>query len=230
MPAVRGMRVRAFSSTFDRAGGDYYDALPVGAAPGDDLKTHPRWLIFIADVSGHGPSSAVVVTMLSTLLRLYPMGDASPATILDYLNAHLIARTVGQTFVTAFLAMIDLGSRTMVYSNAGHNPPLLRDPEDTVSELEQTGDIPLCVKEEWSYSDRTVEVQSGAALWLYTDGVVETLSPGGEAFGQDRLSEAIGFLEGEPSRAVADLVGMLRAHEAGRRPSDDQVIMLVEFK
>ena len=49
MPTVRGMRVRAFSSTFDRAGGDYYDVLPVGAPPGADLKQHPEILIKYAN-------------------------------------------------------------------------------------------------------------------------------------------------------------------------------------
>ncbi len=230
MPTVRGMRVRAFSSTFDRAGGDYYDVLPVGAAPGDDLKNHPRWLVFIADVSGHGPSSAVVVAMLSTLLRVRTGKDFSPAKILEYLNRHLMARTVGQVFVTGFLAIIDLDSNTIVYSNAGHNPPLLRVRDSGVTELEHTGDIPLSIRGDWRYSERTIAIEPGSALWLYTDGVVETLSPTGEAYGEDRLRSAIGHLEGGSSRAVAELVGMLRAYEAGRRPSDDQVIMLVEFK
>ncbi|HQH52524.1 MAG TPA: SpoIIE family protein phosphatase [Candidatus Hydrogenedentes bacterium] len=229
MPTVRGMRVRAFSSTFDRAGGDYYDVLPVGAAPGADLKKHSRWLVLIADVSGHGPSSAVIVTMLSTLLRVRCGEDSKPARIFNYLNEYLMAHTVRQTFVTGFLAMIDLDARTVVYCNAGHNPPLIRTPDGTVAELEHTGDIPLSVLGDWTYSERTLTIETGSTLWLYTDGVVETLSPSGEAFGEKRLRDAIGHLEGESSRAVAELVGMLRAHEAGRRPNDDQVIMLVEF-
>ncbi|HOF39134.1 MAG TPA: SpoIIE family protein phosphatase [Candidatus Hydrogenedentes bacterium] len=229
MPTVQGMRVRAFSSTFDRAGGDYYDVLPVGAPPGTDLKQHPRWLILIADVSGHGPSSAVIVAILSTLLRVGSVEGSSPARVLEYLNGQLMGHTAGQVFVTAFLALIDLDARTLVYSNAGHNPPVVRRPDGTVTELERSGDIPLGIMTSWTYSERTIPIERDAVLWLYTDGVVETRSADGEAFGEQRLRDAIQSLEGESSRAVAELVGMLRAHEAGRRPSDDQVIMLVEF-
>lgn len=229
LPAVRGMRVRAFSSTFDRAGGDYYDVLPVGRPPGAPLKDHPHWLVLVADASGHGPSAAVVVAMLSTLLRTRCAESAPPAQILGYLNDHLRERTVGQSFVTAFIGFVDLESRTLTYSNAGQNPPLLRTSGGAVTELETTGDVPLSVLDGWSYSERSIAIPAGAALWLYTDGVVETLSPQGEAFGAQRLCDAISHLEGSSSRAIAEVVGMLRAHEAGRRPSDDQVIMLVEF-
>ena len=230
MPTVHGMRVRAFSSTFDRAGGDYYDVLPVGASPDDDLREHPLWLAFIADASGHGPSAAVVVAMLSTLLRARCERATSPAQLLAYLNEHLMERTFGQSFITAFLGMINLRDRTFTYSNAGQNPPLLRDAHGEVTELRGTGDIPLSVRGNWSFSEQRIEIPPQSTLWLYTDGVVETLSPKGEAFGDARLRHAIRHVEGGSSRAVADLVGMLRAHEGGRRPSDDQVIMLVEFK
>ncbi|NLT60833.1 MAG: SpoIIE family protein phosphatase, partial [Candidatus Hydrogenedentes bacterium] len=81
----------------------------------------------------------------------------------------------------------------------------------------------------WTYTERTLGIERDTVLWLYTDGVVETRSAEGEAFGEQRLHDAIQSLEGESSRAVAELVGMLRAYEAGRRPSDDQVIMLIEF-
>jgi sigma-B regulation protein RsbU (phosphoserine phosphatase) len=139
-------------------------------------------------------------------------------------------RTFGQSFITAFLGMINLRDRTFTYSNAGQNPPLLRDAHGEVTELRGTGDIPLSVRGNWSFSEQRIEIPPQSTLWLYTDGVVETLSPKGEAFGDARLRHAIRHVEGGSSRAVADLVGMLRAHEGGRRPSDDQVIMLVEFK
>ncbi|MFO7975061.1 MAG: PAS domain S-box protein, partial [Candidatus Hydrogenedentota bacterium] len=176
MPTVQGMRVRAFSSTFDRAGGDYYDVLPVGASPEDDLKNHPLWLIFIADASGHGPSAAVVVAMLSILLRVRCERADSPARLLEYLNEHLLERTFGQSFITAFLGMIDLRSRTLTYSNAGQNFPLMRTPDGPIAELPGTGDIPLSVRSGWSFSEQRIEIPSQAVLWLYTDGVVETLS------------------------------------------------------
>jgi len=230
MPSVQGMRVRAFSSTFDRAGGDYYDMLPVGAVHENDLKNHPLWLIFVADASGHGPSAAVVVAMLSILLRVRCERAESPAKLLGYLNERLMERTFGQSFITAFLGIINLRERILTYSNAGQNAPLMRTADGTITELAGTGDIPLSVRSSWSFSEQRIGIPPQSTLWLYTDGVVETLSPKGEAFGDARLCEAIRHVEGESSSAVADLVSMLRAHEAGRRPSDDQVIMLVEFK
>jgi len=106
---------------------------------------------------------------------------------------------------------------------------VMRMPDGAVTELEHSGDIPLGILANWTYTERTLGIERDTVLWLYTDGVVETRSAEGEAFGEQRLHDAIQSLEGESSRAVAELVGMLRAYEAGRRPSDDQVIMLIEF-
>ena len=125
------------------------------------------------------------------LVRSRGLGDVYKRQILEYLNGQLMTHTAGQVFVTAFLAMIDLDAHTLVYSNAGHNPPVMRMPDSAVTELEHSGDIPLGILANWTYTERTLGIERDTVLWLYTDGVVETRSAEGEAFGEQRLHDAI---------------------------------------
>jgi sigma-B regulation protein RsbU (phosphoserine phosphatase) len=155
-PDIPGLSFAAHYATFDRAGGDYYDLLPLRQAEGqlalprytEDLAS--PWAIILADASGHGPSAAVVTAMLHSILhtgltitngvigappvpvpverRRRP--QPSPAALLEALGQRLFARRIGPggglSFVTAFLGIYDPVARTLTYANAGHHPPLLR--------------------------------------------------------------------------------------------------------
>src|SRR5262249_57017617 len=116
-PQVEGLELSAFYATCERAGGDYYDVLPLAA---------DQWGLFVADVSGHGTPAAVVMAMLHTLLHAYPGQAQGPAEVFAHLNRHLLAVAPDGMFATAFYGIYSAPRRLLRYSLAGHPPPRLR--------------------------------------------------------------------------------------------------------
>ncbi|OIJ66601.1 PP2C family protein-serine/threonine phosphatase [Streptomyces mangrovisoli] len=144
--------------------GDWYDVA--------DL-SEDRFSVAVGDVVGHGLKAATVMGMLRSALSAAIRAVASPAQALELLG--LYARSVeGATAATAIDAMIDTRSRLIIYSCAGHLPPILLHPDGSHTLLDQATDPPLGVRPE--HVPRPQAVQSyhrGDTLVLYTDGLVE---------------------------------------------------------
>ena len=219
VPDIPGLSVAAYYDTFDRAGGDYYDFIPL---PGEDGE---RWMIIVADAAGHGPSAAVVVAMLHALLHAYPEAPTSPASVLEYLNSHLKERRVRFAFVTAWLGIYDPASRTLAYARAGHELPFLRRADGLVSKLEGSHGFPLGVLDAVDANDASIQLDTGDTVVLYTDGITETRSPEEKPLGSRGIRRALTKCSGEAQCAVETIQRTVRDHEAGRRPGDDQTVV-----
>jgi len=123
-------------------------------------------------------------------------------------------------FVTAFYGILDATNRTLAYSNAGHNPPLLID-VDGKTRFEERGGVPLGMFRDSRYYEYFATIEPGQMLVLYTDGVTEAMNPSGEEYGGQRLvaaalrgrhlsaRELIDFIH----RDVIDWTGGLGAHD-----------------
>ncbi len=183
LPAIAGFELAAHYRTSARAGGDYYDFFPL-----DD----GGWGLFIADVAGHGTPAAVLMAITHAIAHAQPRAHTPPGVLLDYLNRRLTrAYTHGGAFVTAFYAVLDPPTRTLIYARAGHNPPRLVRNRRVLS-LDGHGGLPLGILEEHSYEQSSVELQPGDLLLLYTDGITEAAAPlktgeERELFGVERL-------------------------------------------
>jgi len=222
VPAIPGLALAAHYDTFDRAGGDYYDFIPAnGAADG-------RWLIVIADAAGHGPSAAVVVAMLHALLHAYPAAPDSPSAVLEYVNSHLKERRVRFAFVTAWLGVYDPATRELAYARAGHELPFLRRADGSLSELDGSHGFPLGVLDEVDATDARLQLEVGDTVVLYTDGVTETRSPADKPLGTRGIRNALSECGGDATCAVESIQAAVRAHEAGRRPGDDQTVVVLQ--
>jgi sigma-B regulation protein RsbU (phosphoserine phosphatase) len=225
LPPVPGLELAAIHESFDRAGGDYYDVFPIGPTDDSNPDEHAGpWGILIADASGHGPSAAVVVTMLSTLIYTRAHKEHGPGKMLEYLNRHIATKPIHSSFVTAFLLYYDPESRTMRYACAGHNPPLLRS-NGEAKWLDSVGSFPLGIDRGAWYEEAELQLQPGDSLLLYTDGITEAKALSGEFFGEDRLQQV--FLNGHAS--APDLIDAIRdrvrLHLLGQRPTDDQTMV-----
>jgi sigma-B regulation protein RsbU (phosphoserine phosphatase) len=93
-------------------------------------------------------------------------------------------------FITAFYGILDASNRTLHYSNAGHNPPLLIDAQGAARFIEW-GEQPLGMFRDTRYHEHYHTFRPGEIMVLYTDGVTEALNPNGEEFGRDRLIAAV---------------------------------------
>jgi sigma-B regulation protein RsbU (phosphoserine phosphatase) len=233
LPEIPGLSLAASYHTFDRAGGDIYDLTPMRPCPfGPNCDLDGPWGILIADVSGHGPSAAVVMAMLHSSLRSYPREPSGPAELLEHLNRFLQSKRIEQNFVTAFLTIYDPADGSFLYSGAGHNPPLVKSPGygGEVRHLDDASSVPLGIVDHPQYTEARITLAPGETLLLYTDGITEAAGPGGKMFGIEGLDKALANCAGDPECVIGTVNTVLRKHEAGLRPKDDQTLLAIQRK
>jgi phosphoserine phosphatase RsbU/P len=231
LPDIAGLSIAAHYKVFDQAGGDYYDFLPFahrtdGSGLGDP---DSPWGILIADASGHGPAAAVVMAMVHAIVHAYPSITRGPATVLEYLNAHLCAKRIESSFVTAFFAIYDPKTRAFTYARAGHDPPLLKNPGEggSVSRLDKIGGLPLGVLDDTKYEETSFVINPGQSVVLYTDGITDAACPGHTRFGIGGMERALTNCSGMPECVVSSITEALNSFESGVTPMDDQTIVVL---
>jgi serine phosphatase RsbU (regulator of sigma subunit) len=163
-------------------GGDYYDFLDFG----------PGSIGFVlADISGKGIHAALLMASLQANLRSqYALARSDLASLLESVDRLFFESTASNHFATMFFGRYEDASRRLVYANCGHNPPLLARADGHVDWLEPTTSV-LGLFDVWRCQVADVEIGPGDMLLLYTDGVTEALSDGGEEFGESRLIEVV---------------------------------------
>jgi sigma-B regulation protein RsbU (phosphoserine phosphatase) len=193
--------------------GDFYDFLVTDAA---------RVALFIADVSGHGVPAALIAAMVKMAAVSQRAEAAHPAHLLTGMNRALCGNTQGQ-YVTAACVYLDAAGRELRYAAAGH-PPMLLLRRGTVIEVAENG-LLLAAIDNISYSERTIAIEPGDRLFLYTDGVIEARNLAGELFGDDRMTTA---LKQSAGSSPADAANAIIATVKRWSPSqDDDLTILI---
>ena len=221
------LKASLYSSACDGGkGGDVYF---VSVCANDQLTR-----LAIADVVGHGERVAQVSTRLYDSLHAR-MNSIDGTEVLTDLNQS--ASEYGlKAMATAALAAVFSGDSSACFSYAGHHPVLIRragqtrwTPVPIEAESGSLANLPLGVEPATTYDQRSVPVQTGDHLFLYTDGVIEAPSVHGELFGQARLEsvlEQVGDVSlPELKSAVLD---ELRKHAGGELTHDDVTLLAVE--
>jgi sigma-B regulation protein RsbU (phosphoserine phosphatase) len=146
--------------------------------------------LFIADVADKGVPAALFMALTRTLVRAAVAETDSPAEALRRVNELLIPDTQQGMFVTAVYAVLYPESGELVYANAGHNPPLWLGADGKLERLTRTS-VALGVREGEKVEQRSIRMEKGDTLLLYTDGLNEAFSPNGELFGEERIIAAL---------------------------------------
>ena len=200
-------------------GGDFYDFFY--------LDQH-RIALTVADVSGKGVPAGLFMVMTRTLLRATAVRYAdAPGLVLASVNDFLEQNNSEQLFVTVFYGVLDERTGRFVYANGGHNPPILVD-SDGATPLETTGGVALGMFDGLDYADAHVDMEPGARLVLFSDGVTEAFNDDEEAFGDDRLLDTTRSLPGEqgPDQDVTDIVTAVDEF-TGEAPQFDDITCVV---
>jgi PAS domain S-box-containing protein len=170
-PAPDGLDIAARylpAAELAKVGGDFYDAF---------VDASGATVVAVGDIAGHDTAAAAAMAQIRNLLRglAYDTSDG-PAAVLRRLDQALTGLGV-HVLATALVGRIDPPlpgePRRLVWSSAGHPPPLVRDPTGATSLLESPPDLMLGVRPESRRSQHTVAVPDGSTLLLYTDGLVE---------------------------------------------------------
>ncbi len=200
-------------------GGDFYDFLPISEST--------MWVV-IADVSGKGISSALVMSTMQATLRALLVGVHSFERLLRRMNEVIRDYTGGGMFVTLFLALLDSESHRLHYINAGHNPPVLVRADGAFELLEEGGTV-LGLLPEVSYTRAQIEVRPGDTLVLYTDGLPEASNSADEMFGIEGLVGSVRAAQpnGLPETTLDRIMASVREFSAGQPQADDQTIIVI---
>ncbi len=193
-----------------QVGGDWYDALRLSDG---------RVLVSIGDVAGHGMHAAVIMGIVRQIMRGIAQVHADPPLMLDAADRALRSEHP-DVFVTAWVGVFDLATRSLTYASAGHPPPLLVGTDGSVRELMDEA-LPLGLRDGRAAHATTTAVPDGSSLVLYTDGLTEATHD--VEFGQRRLVEVASRLsEGSDPHPAA-----LLEREVIPLGSNDDVAIMV---
>lgn len=176
-PDFPGLKISFMNIPSRIVGGDFYDVFKVG---------ENKLAIAIGDVSGKGAPASILMAMLyagfrSLLKEFYPVVE-----IVARLNNLLVDTTSEGYYCTFFFGMYHYPSSEFIYTNAGHNPPLLFRKDGSVERL-TTGGVVLGFLKDQEYRQENIFLTSGDYLLLFTDGVTEVKNSEGEEFGEEGL-------------------------------------------
>lgn len=209
-PAVAGVEV----------GGDFYDVFRTGRA---------SWGVVMGDVCGKGAPAAALTGLVRYTIRAAAMVTTQPARILSMVNEAILRQQsgIGERFATvAYVSVIRrAGQTTLTVACGGHPPPLVLRADGAVVPVGAPGSL-LGILGEVDLTERSVRLEPGDSVTLYTDGLTEAPGPGGE-FGADRLRALVAGCAGLSAEATAGrLEEVLLAHQGGTS-RDDLAILVV---
>ncbi|MGZ8830741.1 MAG: PP2C family protein-serine/threonine phosphatase, partial [Thermoanaerobaculia bacterium] len=220
-PNLAGASVASHYRAATEIGGDYFDFLPM---PAGEIG------IAFGDVSGHGLTSGIVMSMAKAALLVQVEYDPSPRSVLNVLNEIVIKTAPKRILMTFFFGLLDPRSQTLRFSSAGHlDPYVYRGSPKRLEPLSSWG-FPLGVRRREPFREHTVEFSAGDRLILYSDGLIEAVDDDGEPFGFDRFEKTLiesGHLTADEIKKA--LLTSVRKFTRNRPPEDDQTLVVVSF-
>jgi sigma-B regulation protein RsbU (phosphoserine phosphatase) len=218
-PQLEGFDICAYNYSTEEVSGDYYDWVSIYE---DQIG------LVIADVSGKGVPAALLMSFLRASLRAAIHIGYAPHISMAKVNYLLWESIERNQFVTAFYGVLDASNRTLAYTNAGHNPPLLLEADGSVRFIERGG-LPLGMFRNTRYYEYYLAIEPGQILVLYTDGVTEAANASGEEYGRERLAEAV---RAGQNLSARDLITAIQQDvvtwTGGRGANDDMTFFIIK--
>lgn len=220
-PQIRGFEVAGWSQAADDTGGDFYDwkKLPDG-----------RWVVILADVTGHGIGPAILASVCRAYSRATFNVRDSLETMLKNINLSFAEDLTPERFATFVAAMCQEGSDQLELLSAGHAPILVYSSENESLSILDAQALPLGILPElWEAMPVKLLMKPGDIVVLITDGFLEWENSSGEQFGTDRLSAIIRQFSGrEPEVIIAEVYDSVLRFAQGTPQQDDLTAVLIK--
>ena len=220
LPELPGLDVAPGYLAAHEVSGDFYDLFP--------LDDH-RFLFVVADSAGKGISACLYSLGFRSALRAFAVAGNSLSNIIQQANDLLLLDTGDSGFfITAWIGLYDVTTKTLEYCSQGH-PPALFKRGGALRELSTQG-IPFGVESLVGNSIASITLQHGDFLLLYTDGVLEAHDPDHEFFGKKRLEDLI--LQSEYSfsaQFIQNLLSKIQLFSRGSPQYDDITFLVMIF-
>ena len=219
LPQFENFRIHAFNNPTRYVGGDFYDFLQLGSG---------EWMGVLADVSGKGMSAALLSSMVLGALSMEFHAGTRAEEVLSRVNRLLRQKSLPFQFVTLFLFVMgpDGGGQ---FISAGHNIAYLF--RSATGKIEALGPdaFALGMFDDVGYTARTVQLDAGDILLVYSDGLTDAENQREEMFGEERLLELM--RQASPAGSHVLEYKLLRAIEEfteGTPQTDDVTFVIVE--
>ncbi len=222
IPALDNFDIAVRYEPMKEVGGDFYD---FQVADSDKLG------VLIADVSGHGVPAAIVCAMLQVAYSFYKKNDINPSILMNKINTIMCNYSHGR-YTTASYVTIDMMTRKLYYSNAGHRPLIIwRESEEQLIKVKLYGS-PVGLFEDGKFSLKTLDLYHGDRVILYTDGLIELRNMDKDIFGEENLFESIRIYKDLPAGEFTDsIINHARewsGSESSGHQDDDLTLIVVD--
>ena len=219
-PVIDGYDIAGKSVPAQEVGGDYFDFI---ATTGD------RYAVCLGDVSGKGLPASLIMANMQATLRAQAMTDATASECIERSNTLMYRSLDDERFVTLFYSVLDVSTHELTFCNAGHENPFVftgRGPEP--DRLETSG-IALGVLDNRTYSERTIGLEPGDVLVVFSDGITDATNKAGELFGYERLQSVVAANRNEPAAVlVSKIIDTVNDHVNGAPQVDDLTLVVVK--
>lgn len=218
-PEIPGFDVAGINIPSTAVGGDYYDFIPI---------VRNQFGIAIGDVSGKGIPASLIMAAFRASLKAEIRNNFAIRAILDKVNNLLYESIERDRFVTAVYGVLDSKNKIFTFSNAGHNPPILRRTSGEVVYLKEGG-VALGAIQNSTYEERPISLARGDILLFYTDGVTEVIDEDGNEFDVERLLHSLDRSVHLTAREIIDRI-VSRTKEFGsmKRETDDLTMIIIK--
>ena len=225
-----GMVPKVFPPFPEREDVDVYARISPAREVGGDLYgffiENDKLYFIIGDVSGKGVPASLVMAVTCRLFRTVASYTDTPEGIVSALNNALSESNDSYMFCTTFVGILDMKSGELKYCNAGHNPPVLLQPDGGALTLDVISNIALGVWYGYEFKGESFMMERGSSLFLYTDGVTEAEDLNKSLYGEERL---LNLLRQETSRSprviTENVIDDVDLHAGTACQSDDITIL-----
>jgi len=221
IPEMEKVVVAGLCVPAHQIGGDYFDFLP---------REDDRFDLIIADVSGHNIGSALIMAETRTFIHARADNLKQPAPMLHGLNNFFFAHMdCSDLFVTMFYLQYCPNTRTLDFSSAGHNNPILwRNRQQQIELLDADGLI-FGIRPQVEFEQKTSALEAGDILLLYTDGIIEAEDSNENFFGVERLSKLLQECEElTPEEIIDRIMNQVRIFTGLRHFRDDITLVVMK--
>ncbi len=205
------------------------ECLPTENIGGDILQMvkldENRFLLFLADVTGHGVPAAMTANSIKMLFKEISLTSTDPGVICSRLNKAICGNVLPDDIIAAFCGLFDLKSMTLTYCLAGLPPPVISRCGEGLH-LKPTGP-PIGVFESLTYGSQTAPLAAGDLFLAFTDGITEARNAKGAIFGNSGI---LGSIKGCDAYAVSrELMSNAAGHQQSSFFSDDVILTAIEI-
>jgi sigma-B regulation protein RsbU (phosphoserine phosphatase) len=217
---VKGFEVGSKYIPADAVGGDYYDVFAI--SPG-------VYGIVVADVSGHGVSSALIMSMVKVLLKTFAAEVTSPQATLEQINQTFQTEIRTDNFVTIFYAVLDTNQHALRYTSAGHCPTLFLNRKTGACRQVKADGLFLGAFADMMLEESCVAYEPGTErIVLYTDGLTEAKNGNEDMFDLSRLEKAATDTLGlPPDKAIKEIMRKQKEFCGENGMHEDDITLLV---